>query len=371
MGRSDLLVPAAIPFSSLYRPSGACHLGSTRIGYPLSLRPGSCLRPSRHYDGDSYSWSATHTLLPITVISISTWTRFLTPGIAQSSPDLGGAIEFPADPPVPLLCTSAASSTADISPTSHHYHPHHSVPDESVSYRQHSIPFHRHPEPLLHLYVHHTSTTYRLTIPVSARAISDIHTITSTLSGEAGANSHHQHDPNLTQSVAIEFQLKSGMASFSAWCEGGDEDEDESMGEKQARDCNWRAAGAGVGAGVEEKGRDGEEAGDREEDEGGQGRWMPIGDFTGGVAGVGGRCEVTGDREVGLAATANVVFCSSTALGVARGKEIKVDFRFCYLLLPVCRSCLGHRRRRHNRTTRHRHHPHRFERIKMFWLRCR
>ena len=127
-------------------------------------------------------------LVPITVFSISSWTRFLTPGSGLSSPDLGCSISFTTSP-------------------------------------------------VLSMYIVHTDETFRITVPIDSSAISNLHTTAN-------------HAINV-DALAVRFDLAPGSAVYPSWME-----------------------------------RDGE-------------CWRVVGDFTSGDAGRGGRCELTGDREVG------------------------------------------------------------------------
>ncbi|KAK8845608.1 hypothetical protein IAR55_006324 [Kwoniella newhampshirensis] len=129
-------------------------------------------------------------LLPISVLSIGNWTRFLTPGSGTTNPDLGATLHI-AD------CPS----------------------DESK----------------LYLYVVHQGDPYRIEIPLLPGAITDIH---------AASN------PALNiEAVAIRFDLAPNAAEFGRW-----------SGEHN--------------------------------------RWVEFRDFTGGPASLGGRCELTGSRDI-------------------------------------------------------------------------
>ncbi|WWD22555.1 hypothetical protein CI109_107048 [Kwoniella shandongensis] len=133
------------------------------------------------------------TLLPISVLSISTWTRFLMPGSGTTRPDLAAALHLESSP-------SSQSSRNGI-----------------------------------YLYVRHQSEIFRIKIPIAPRAITNIHTASN---------------PSLdTEAVAIRFDLAGGVAKFSGWSQDGE-------------------------------------------------RWVDVGDFTGGQASEGGRCELTGRKDI-------------------------------------------------------------------------
>ncbi|KAK4689592.1 hypothetical protein P7C73_g521, partial [Tremellales sp. Uapishka_1] len=131
-------------------------------------------------------------LLPITVLSIASWTRFLTPGIGVASPDLVASLKY-------------------TSP------------------------------PLLSLYVVHKTDTFRISIELSPTNVTDL---------QAAANRNVNQE-----AVAVRFHLSPEVARYASWRES-------------------------------------------------QGRWEEISDFTGGDATSGGRCELTGDREILLQAFA-------------------------------------------------------------------
>jgi hypothetical protein len=123
-------------------------------------------------------------VLPITVLSISPWTRFLTPGAGYYSPDLGLAIRT------------------------------------------------THPA-AVRLYVVHKGETFRLSLPISSNCISRVYAA---------------DNPSLNaDAVAVRLDLVPTAAEYSCW-------------------------------------KDGE--------------WKATVDFTGGAASSGGRCEITGDRDV-------------------------------------------------------------------------
>ncbi|ODN76315.1 hypothetical protein L202_06242 [Cryptococcus amylolentus CBS 6039] len=97
------------------------------------------------------------TILPITVLSISKWTRFLTPGTGHTHPDLGAAVSF--------------------SPTT----------------------------PTLHLYILHR-TLFRLDIPLSPSTVQGL---------QATSN------PGVSlESVAVGFQVVEGGVEFWGWQDG-------------------------------------------------------------------------------------------------------------------------------------------------------
>ncbi|ODN79053.1 hypothetical protein L198_07932 [Cryptococcus wingfieldii CBS 7118] len=97
------------------------------------------------------------TILPITVLSISKWTRFLTPGTGHTHPDLGAAVSF-------------------------------------------SLP-----TPTLHLYILHGSL-FRLDIPLSPSTIQGL---------QATSN------PGVSlESVAVRFQMIEGGEEFWGWQDG-------------------------------------------------------------------------------------------------------------------------------------------------------
>ncbi|WVO16793.1 hypothetical protein L204_104478 [Cryptococcus depauperatus] len=138
------------------------------------------------------------TLLPISVLSISGWTRFLTPGTGSTHPDLAAAIRF----------SSPSQSCSN--------------PDEP---------------PILHIYVLHT-LTFRIDIPLHPHHISNLHATSNPAVN--------------TNAVAIQFEVAPGIATYHSRS-----DEKEEV----------------------------------------KGEWREIGDFTGGEAGKGGKCEITGIRE--------------------------------------------------------------------------
>ncbi|WWD08909.1 hypothetical protein V865_007023 [Kwoniella europaea PYCC6329] len=140
-------------------------------------------------------------ILPITVLSIANWTRFLMPGTGISHPDLAASLRF----------TPSA-------------------------------------QPSLYLYVVHQTDTLRIEIPISTTSISNLQSV---------------HNPSLnTEAVAISFELSMNTAKYSAW--NGDDSQTH------------------------------------------QGVWNEVGEFTGGETNGGGRCELTGDKEVLLSAFSRV-----------------------------------------------------------------
>ena len=88
-----------------------------------------------------------------------------------------------------------------------------------------------------------------------------------------------------TDSVAVRFELGVGSAVFANWSEN------DSLGQKES-DGDGEGEREGD-QGVDEGGAGGEKGGCK-------GGWRTIGDFTGGEARNGGRCEVTGERDVSL-----------------------------------------------------------------------
>jgi len=138
-------------------------------------------------DIQPHSYTASLFLVPITVLSISSWTRFLAPGTGYLSPDLG--------------CSIAISATSSLS-----------------------------------MYITHKAETFRISIPIHTHTMSNL---------QATANPAVN-----TDAVAIGFDLATGSAAFASWSESEEE-------------C-----------------------------------WRVVGDITGGEAEDGGRCELTGDREV-------------------------------------------------------------------------
>lgn len=93
------------------------------------------------------------------------------------------------------------------------------------------------PRPTLTLYVLHKSETFRFSIPVNENTMSDLQATMGPVHSEA---------------VAISFELVPGVVSFASWVETDE-----------------------------------------------VGYWQVAPDFTSGEAAGGGRCEITGDREVG------------------------------------------------------------------------
>ncbi|WWC66777.1 uncharacterized protein I206_100682 [Kwoniella pini CBS 10737] len=140
------------------------------------------------------------TILPISVLSIANWTRFLMPGSGISHPDLAAAVRF-----------------------THSTHP------------------------SLYAYVVHQTDTFRIEIPINPSAISNLQSV---------------ENPSLnSEAVAISFELSMNTAKYAAWNE--DEHTDHGV-------------------------------------------WNEVGDFTGGETQGGGKCELTGDKEVLLAAFSRV-----------------------------------------------------------------
>ena len=98
-------------------------------------------------------------LIPITVLSIGTWTRFLTPGIGNTLPDLGCSVS--------------------LSPT-----------------------------PILNLYIVHKSETFKIGIPINTHTMSNIQGTSNPVLN--------------TDGVAMKFDLSQGCAQFMGWHRGVD-----------------------------------------------------------------------------------------------------------------------------------------------------
>lgn len=130
-------------------------------------------------------------MLPLFVLSISPWTRFVNPGSEATCPDLGASL--------------------------------------SLS-----------PSPRINVYVVHENETYRISFAVSGTAM----TALQLVKGTKGLPDH----------AAIAFELGAGAAEFWTWTEHGEN--------------------------------------------GTLGMWTPIADFTGGVVSQGGRCDMTGAKDV-------------------------------------------------------------------------
>nr|XP_019048795.1 hypothetical protein I302_02570 [Kwoniella bestiolae CBS 10118]OCF27725.1 hypothetical protein I302_02570 [Kwoniella bestiolae CBS 10118] len=97
-------------------------------------------------------------ILPITVLSIANWTRFLMPGTGISHPDLAASLRFP-----------------------------------------HSA------QPSLYLYVVHQTDTFRIEIPINTTAMLNLQSV---------------QNPSLnTEAVAISFELSMNTAKYAAWHE--------------------------------------------------------------------------------------------------------------------------------------------------------
>lgn len=97
---------------------------------------------------------ATLLLVPITVLSISSWTRFLAPGTGFSSPNLGCSLSF-------------------------------------------------HPTPTLSLFVIHKTETFRISVLIVPNTISDLHA-----AANPALNAH---------AVAVRFNLAPGSARYARW----------------------------------------------------------------------------------------------------------------------------------------------------------
>ncbi|WVQ93603.1 hypothetical protein IAU59_000678 [Kwoniella sp. CBS 9459] len=140
-------------------------------------------------------------ILPISVLSIANWTRFLMPGTGSSHPDLAAALRFP---PTPNPTNLQAQ---------------------------------------LYLYVVHKTDSFRIELPLVPTCVSNL---------QAASN------PSLNaEAVAIRFELSMGTAKYAAW-------------------------------------EDGEES------------WNEVADFTGGETSGGGKCELTGDKEILLSSFTEV-----------------------------------------------------------------
>lgn len=130
-------------------------------------------------------FSASLSILPITVLSIAKWTRFLTPGTGNICPDLAASIRF-----------RSASTPSHPSPLL----------------------------PTLHLYVLHT-TIFRIDIPLSASVISNLQAT---------------NNPSvITDAVAVRFELGRGQVRFACWID------EEGAGWKEVGDFTGGEAGAG------------------------------------------------------------------------------------------------------------------------------
>lgn len=97
-------------------------------------------------------------LIPVTVLSISSWTRFLTPGVGYTLPDLGCSVS---------LCS----------------------------------------QPVLNLYVVHKSETFKVVIPISAHAMSNIQGTSNPVLD--------------TDAVAMKFDLAPASAHYMGWHSDG------------------------------------------------------------------------------------------------------------------------------------------------------
>ncbi|KAE8543282.1 hypothetical protein D1P53_000773 [Cryptococcus gattii VGV] len=125
-------------------------------------------------------------ILPITVISIAKWTRFLTPGTSNICPDLAASIRFPS--------TSISSDPSSLLFT-------------------------------LHLYVL-DATIFRIDIPLSASVIS---------------NFQAANNPSVdTDAVAVRFELGRSKVRFACWIA------EEGTGWKETGDFTGGEAGSGA-----------------------------------------------------------------------------------------------------------------------------
>lgn len=129
--------------------------------------------------------SANLTILPITVLSIAKWTKFLTPGTGNICPDLAASIRFPS--------TSTSSDPSSLLLA-------------------------------LHLYVHDT-TVFRIDIPLS----------TSVISSFQAAN-----NPSVnTDTVAVRLELGRSKVRFACWVA------EDGTGWKETGDFTGGEAGSG------------------------------------------------------------------------------------------------------------------------------
>lgn len=130
-------------------------------------------------------FSANLSILPITVLSIAKWTRFLNPGTGNIRPDLAASIRFPS--------TSTPSHPSPLLPT-------------------------------LHLYVLHTNI-FRIDIPLSPSVVS---------------NFQVANNPSVsTDAVAVRFKLGRDKVRFACWIEK------EGAGWKEVGDFTGGEAGSG------------------------------------------------------------------------------------------------------------------------------
>lgn len=129
--------------------------------------------------------SADLSILPITVLSIAKWTRFLTPGTGNICPDLAASIRLPS--------SSISSDPSSLLLT-------------------------------LHLYILDT-TIFRIDIPLSTSVISNF---------QAGNN------PSVnTDAVAVRFELGRNKVRFACWVA------EEGKGWKETGDFTGGEAGSG------------------------------------------------------------------------------------------------------------------------------
>lgn len=130
-------------------------------------------------------FSANLSILPITVLSIAKWTRFLNPGTGNIRPDLAASIRFPS--------TSTPSHPSPLLPT-------------------------------LHLYVLHTNI-FRIDIPLSPSVVSSFQVA---------------NNPSVsTDAVAVRFELGRDKVRFACWIEK------EGAGWKEVGDFTGGEAGSG------------------------------------------------------------------------------------------------------------------------------
>lgn len=217
-------------------------------------------------------------LMPLSVLCVGTWTRFLTPGNGMLNPDLGAAIAFDNDP-------------------------------------------------RLMLYVVHKAETFRISIALQRDNVTQL---------EVAAQSNLHIN---TDAVAVRFILKGGTAVFASWKRGDTERSEVSAGIASGGGMGLgggTSVGGGMGAGgtmVNMSGAfSGEmDGGERRQSDGAggtgdNGRWTPVDDFTGGEAAKGGRCELTGEKEV-------------SCRGVGERRKLIFDRLFCPALRGYKRGC--------------------------------
>ncbi|OCF36348.1 hypothetical protein I316_02223 [Kwoniella heveanensis BCC8398] len=172
--------------------------GSASHGHRSSVSTSGSKSSSKGIDIDAlrnliHDDDSNLTILPISVLSVANWTRFLMPGTGTSHPDLAAALRMPPSP-----------NPANL-------------------------------QPHLYMYVVHKTDSFRIEIPLIPTCVSNL---------QAASN------PSLNaEAVAIRFELSMGTAKYAAW-------------------------------------------------DNPEGRWNEVGDFTGGETSGGGKCELTGDKEV-------------------------------------------------------------------------